>query len=77
VEQDDDVSPFSEDDLLGMTEAESTINQDVLADAWRENFDDDFDGLYNYVDRCGLIDHEQQQLEYGCYLTNSKLESAQ
>jgi hypothetical protein len=55
VEQDDDVGPFSEDDLLGMTEAESVIDQDDLADAWRENFDDDLDGLYNYVDRCELV----------------------
>lgn len=77
VEQDDDVSPFSEDDLMGMTEAESTINQDDLADAWRENFDDDLDGLYNYVDRCELMGSQATAaasgLSYGGCSANCRL----
>jgi len=53
VAEDPLVEPFSESDLRALTDDESSLDQEALAEAWRENFEGDVDGLYDYVDRWG------------------------
>jgi hypothetical protein len=49
------VDPFSEDDLRDLTAADSSLDDEALGEAWRSAFEDDLDGLYGYVDRCGRL----------------------
>lgn len=55
------VSPFTEEDLRGLSEVESLIDEEALATAWRENFEGDLDGLFSYVDRAHATLREKVQ----------------
>jgi hypothetical protein len=46
------VEPFSEEQLRALTTEEGDVDEAALAEAWREGFEGDIDGLYDYVDRC-------------------------
>jgi hypothetical protein len=54
-EQQQQVDPFSEDDLRDLTAVDSSLDDEALGEAWRSAFEDDLDGLYGYVDRCGWL----------------------
>lgn len=58
-EQAEVIEPFSEDDLQALSELENYIDVDVVGEAWRSQFADDVDGLYDYVDRCAAVTQQQ------------------
>lgn len=45
------VEPFTEDELKALSEIETEVDDDALGETWRSAFEDDIDGLYDYVDR--------------------------
>ncbi|KAF8066305.1 pcyA [Scenedesmus sp. PABB004] len=52
----EDDAPFTEAELRELTALEAELADEALGEAWRAEFEDDLDGLYDYVDR--------DQLEY-------------
>jgi hypothetical protein len=52
-QQQQQVDPFTVEDLRDLTAVDSSLDDEALGEAWRSAFEDDLDGLYGYVDRCG------------------------
>eukprot|EP00879_Flechtneria_rotunda_P023542 GHRR01024905.1.p1 GENE.GHRR01024905.1~~GHRR01024905.1.p1 ORF type:complete len:233 (+),score=86.83 GHRR01024905.1:302-1000(+) len=59
-----DVEPFTEEQLQELAEYERSLEEEGLGIAWRSEFADDIDGLYDYVDR--------DQLEFAARLRELK-----
>ncbi|KAF6265515.1 phycocyanobilin ferredoxin oxidoreductase-like protein [Scenedesmus sp. NREL 46B-D3] len=51
ADQQQQVDAFSEDELRGLSAVDSSLGDEALGEAWRSVFEDDLDGLYDYVDR--------------------------
>lgn len=53
--------PLTEDQLRELSSREAELQEQALGDAWREQFSEDIEGLYDYISRCVVVQHAAER----------------